>query len=143
VHGGVCEPARVLAERDHWRVDGDPALAGWILGRTASGFVVHDGATEVGRTMKAVGIAEAWAPRNLLLEDGRLFAIVPRGPREPGLHVTSWEVPGPYLDARPSAGAWTIAPTIAASGIADLRALTLLLAAEIADVEHWLDPPSA
>jgi hypothetical protein len=143
VLGARSGPARVVPDGDGWRVEGDPAIEGWTLGRTASGLVVRDGEREVGRTMTAIGMAASGAPRHLLLEDGRLYSIVPRAPREGGLELTSWEVPGPYLEACPSPAGFTIAPTVACRGIADIRALVLLLAAEVADAERWLEPPTS
>ncbi len=88
--------------------------------------------------MIACGLEGPSAPRNLLLEDGRLFRILPRGPREAGMELLSWEVPGAYFHARPEPRGFVLVPTVAAGGIADVRVLSLLLAAEVLDAEEPL-----
>jgi hypothetical protein len=145
-HGGFTldrraeNEIRVVASQDGWNIEGDPEMQQWNLRRAGSsaGFVLAKGEHEVARTMKPVGMNEATAPKNLLLDDGRLFRIVSLGPRESGVDLLGWETPGAYLRARPAADGWTIEPTLACGGIPDVRALTLLLAAEVLEAEEPL-----
>ena len=69
----------------------------------------------------------------MLLEDGRLFRLLERGGIDPRFELLSWEVPGPYLVARPAKDGWTIAPEASGSALGDLRALWVLMALEILD----------
>jgi hypothetical protein len=136
---------RVDPAGDSWRIDGGKALQGWVLRRTASdaaGFVLSgaDGRTEAGRTMPLVGTGREAGLRFLLLDDGRLFRIVLRGPREGGFELLGWETAGAYLTARPVASGWTLAPTPAGGGLEDLTAISILFAAEILDAEEPLRP---
>jgi len=73
--------------------------------------------------------------RHVLLEDGRLFRLVERGGTDPRFELLSWEVPGPYLVARPADDGWTIEPEASGGALADLRALWVLMALEILDAE--------
>lgn len=150
-HGGFklegrgAAATRVVPAGDGWRIEGDPEMQDWTMRRaeSGSGFVLREGPRELGRTMSAIGMSEATAPRHLLLGDGRLFRIIGAGRREAGADLTSWETRGPYLRARPATEGWTIAPSAACGGIADIRALTLLLAAEMLDGEEPLRPPAS
>jgi hypothetical protein len=71
-----------------------------------------------------------------LLEDGRLFRIVFEGLRTPGVALAGWETSGAYVVARPQPTGWTLEPQPASSGLEDLDAPALMLAAElvVADV---------
>jgi hypothetical protein len=136
---------RVEPAGESWRIDGGEELQGWVLRRTASdaaGFVLDDadGRTEAGRTMPLVGTGRETGLRFLLLDDGRLFRIVMRGPREGGFELLGWETPGAYLTARPVAGGWTLAPTAACGGLQNLTTISILFAAEILDAEEPLRP---
>ena len=73
--------------------------------------------------------------RYLLMDDGRLFRIVFGGPRQGRYELLGWETPGAYLVALPDSDGWRIEPTPACSGIPEIRAITLLFAAEILDSE--------
>jgi len=139
VRGGTI--ARIQPSGGGWRVEGDPEMQDWQLRRaeSAEGFVVSDGQRELGRTMIAFGIDGKSAPRQLLLDDGRLFRIRPRAPRTGGMELVGWEVPGAYLLARPDPDGWTIAPTAASGGIPDVRLLSLLFAAELLDADDSLE----
>lgn len=145
-HGGFIlevagvPAARVVPTGTGWRIEGDPEMQGWSLRRAGSGagFVVSHDERELGRTMIACGMEGTTAPRNLLLEDGRLFRILPSGPREAGMDLLSWEVPGAYLRARPESRGFKLLPTVAASGLTDVRVLSLLFAAEVLDAEEPL-----
>jgi len=71
---------------------------------------------------------------HVLAEDGRLFRVVLRGPRDPHYELAGWEGPGPYIVARPeSDGAWKLEPTVAWEGMdrEEARFLTVLFVAEI------------
>jgi len=130
---------------DGWRIEGQRGIEGWFLRRTAGdgvGFVLSeaDGRTEAGRTMPLVGTGREAGLRFLLLGDGRLFRIVRQGPRQVGFELLGWETPGAYLKALPEAKGWTLAPTAAAGGLDDLRAIGVLFAAEILDAEQALRP---
>jgi hypothetical protein len=136
---------RVEPAGDRWRIDGGEGPQGRVLRRTgsdAAGFVLSgaDGRTEAGRTMPLVGTGREAGLRFLLLDDGRLFRIVMRGPREGGFELLGWETPGAYLTARPVANGWTLAPTAAGGGLEDLTAISILFAAEILDAEAPLRP---
>jgi hypothetical protein len=128
----------IEAERqdERWRVPGlaatlrraDSEEGGFVLAR-------EDGGGEIGRTMAPLGVPEADL-RYLLLSDGRLFRIV-RG-QEGGFDLLGWETPGAYLRARRTGrvGVWTLEPTVACSGLIEIRALSLLLAVEVLDREQ-------
>ncbi len=104
------------------------------------GFVLSafDGRTEVGRTMPLVGSGRETGLRFLLLDDGRLFRIVLRGSPDGGFELLGWETPGAYLSARPEPSGWKLVPTAACGGLTDLRAVSILFAAEILDSEEPL-----
>ena len=132
----------VLPESPGWRLAGDDAPAGWTLERAepqAGGFVLQDAeAGEVGRTTPIDRLGGGAKVYYLLLGDGRLFRIAPGEPREGGFELSGWETPGPFLVARPRPDGWSIVPTPACSGLADIRALSILFAAEILDAEGAL-----
>jgi hypothetical protein len=136
---------RVEPRGGGWRLDGEQGLRGWVLRRAAAddeGFVLSgaDGRTEAGRTMPLVGTGRETGTRFLLLDDGRLFRIVRQPPRRSGFELRGWETPGAYLTAQPAEDGWTLAPTAACGGLVDLRAITVLFAAEILDAEEPLRP---
>ena len=125
-----------------WRVDRVEGMRGWSLRRAAAsegGFVLSafDGRTEVGRTMPLVGSGRETGLKFLLLDDGRLFRIVLVGSRDGGMELLGWETPGAYLRARPEPSGWKLIPTAACGGLTDLRAISILFAAEILD---WEEP---
>lgn len=147
-HGGFTlespggDTVRVEPGDGGWRLAGATDMNDWTLRRAKQGrgFVLAESGREIGRTMAAIGIEGGTAPKHLLLEDGRLFRIVPCGPRTAGADLLGWETPGSYLCARPTERGFTIAPTPAAGGIPDLRVLSLLLAAEVCDADEPLEP---
>jgi hypothetical protein len=65
---------------------------------------------------------------------------VRRGPREGGFELLGWETPGAYLTAQPASDGWKLAPTAACGGLVDLRAISVLFAAEVLDAEEPLRP---
>jgi hypothetical protein len=100
---------RVVPREGGWVVEGDEEFHGWSLRRSdAPGFVLHreDGSAEAARTMPPVGTGSETGLRFVLLEDGRLFRIVLRGPRNGAYDLTGWETTGAYLTARPDAEEW-------------------------------------
>jgi hypothetical protein len=136
---------RVTPSGDGWRIDGGEGLQDWALRRTTSeaeGFILigPDGRMEVGRTMPLVGTGREAGLKFLMLDDGRLFRIVLCGPRQGGFELLGWELPGAYLAAQPVESGWTIVPTPACGGLEDLRAISILFAAEILDAEEPLRP---
>ena len=127
-----------------WRVEGVKSLAGWLLRRESGrdgGFVLQDpdGTVEAARTMPPVGMAGVPGPRFLLLENGQLFRMVLRGPRDGGFELSGWETPGSYLVARPAADGWNLVPQPACGGLADIQVLSLMFAAELLDAEDPLE----
>ncbi len=133
---------RVDPSGSGWRIDGVEGR-GWFLRRAAThgdGFVLQafDGRTEAGRTMPLVGGGREAGVKFLLLDDGRLFRIVLSGPPDGGFELLGWETPGAYLRARPEPSGWKLVPTAACGGLTDLRAVSILFAAEILDSEEPL-----
>ena len=118
--------------------------ARWTLTRRRegepSGFVLRaEGAAGQAETMPRVGAArdgEDAGTRFVLLEDGRLFRIVRRRPPDAGFELLGWETPGAYITARCEPEGWRLIPAAACGGLSDIRALTLLLAAEILKAEQ-------
>jgi len=132
--GDGSEPwVKATPYNDGWHVSGDggetwqlaqlPAERGFVLLRT-------DGDSELGRTMPLVGLNHAGV-RFLLLDDGRLFRIVHRTSRAGGAELQGWETAGSYLEVEVDAQGWRLLPTVAAGGLKDLRAISVLLAAEL------------
>jgi hypothetical protein len=126
----------------NWRIDGSEGSGDWLLERTtgdARGFVLlaSSGRQEIGRTMPLAGAVDAGL-RVLLLGDGRLFRIVPRGARHGLFELLGWETPGAYVEARPAATGWLLVATVAGGGLVDLTAISVLMAAEILDAEEPL-----
>jgi hypothetical protein len=126
-----------------------PGLPGtWQLSRNSPetrGFLLlsEDRRTEAGRTMPVGGVGSRPDLYYLLLRDGCLFRIGSRGAREAGFELSGWETPGAYLVARPGSGDWTLVPTPACGGLPDIRALSILFAAEILESEALLGQSTA
>lgn len=134
-------PFRVTPDTRGFRVDGPGEVRGWRLVRAAGttpGFVLRAGpeAEELAWTMPPLGLGREAGLRYLLLNDGRLFRIVLRGPRAGGFALLGWETPGAYFEARPATGGWNLIPLPASSGLEDIRALSLIFAAEILEWEE-------
>lgn len=127
---GLGEPGDWRAER----VDGEPG--GF---RLRSDDDADDEAACTTRMPRSTG--EPAEGRHVLLADGRLFRLVERGGLDPRFELLSWEVPGPYLVARPATGGrgWTIEPQPSGGALGDLRALWILMAMEILDSEEPLE----
>jgi len=132
------KPCRVVATADRWRLEAEDDLDGWWLRRSGNqGFVLQRGheAGEVARTMPLVGAGAESGLRFLLLDDGRLFRIVLRGPRDGCYELMGWESPGAYMTAHPEEEGWSLRTTAAGSGLRDIRVLCLMLAAEVLEAE--------
>jgi hypothetical protein len=137
----VVEVRRVV--EDGWKVTIAGREQSWRLGRARTdtgGFVLTagEGPTEVGRTTRLAGVGSGADLYYVLLGDGRLFRIGSLGPRESGFELVGWETPGAYLIARPESGGWRFSPTPACGGLPDVRALSILFAAEILESEEPL-----
>lgn len=136
-------PVRVEPCEHGWRIEGVERLAGRLLRRESGcdgGFVLQgpDGTVEAARTMPPVGMAGVPGPRFLLLEDGQLFRMVLRGPRDGGFELSGWETPGSYVVARPAADGWNLVPQPACGGLDEIQVLLLMFAAELLDAEDPL-----
>jgi hypothetical protein len=136
------EQTRVRPEGTGFRVQGADGEPAGSLSAVDGGFVLVDEAgSEIGRTSAIVGAREA-GTRFLLLEDGRLFRIGLRRPREGVFELSSWEAPGAYLEAHPRPGGWELSPTVAGGCLPDIRVLCVLLAAELLAAEEALQDPA-
>jgi hypothetical protein len=110
----------------------------WLLRSAEGGFVLADAAgRELARSSAVVGSGPG-SPRFLLLDDGRLFRLALGRPRDGIFELSSWEVPGAYMDVLPRPAGWELVPAAACAGLGDVRALTLLTAAELLDDEGSL-----
>ena len=69
----------------------------------------------------------------LLLADGRLFRLAPRGTRPGGFVLTGWDTPGPYLIARPDSVGWSLETQPAGRDLEGLRTLMFLVATRIVE----------
>jgi len=88
--------------------------------------------------MPLVGVGSEAGLKFLLLDDGRLFRIVLGGSRDGGFELLGWETPGAYVRAQPESNGWKLIPMAACGGLTDLRAISILFAAEILDLEERL-----
>ena len=70
-----------------------------------------------------------------MLADGRLFRVSVRGVSTPRIEVARWDVPGPYLIARPGASGWTIERTPAGRELEGCETVELLTTAAIEALE--------
>ncbi len=126
-----------------WRVEGTAGRADATLSRAeeSSGFVLEvlEVQGEAARTMPLVGADWPGSPRFMLLADGHLYRIALRAPRDAGFELLGWESSGAYLVASPTDEGWKIEAMPAATGIDEIRTMSLLFAAEILDAERTLD----
>jgi hypothetical protein len=132
-------PMELLPDGDGWAIEVDGEDGTWrVRAEAPHGFVLVAGdGRELGRTQGLPGVGDEANLSFLLLEDGRLFRVVLRGPRDGRFELLGWETPGAYLVARPGDARWTISPTAACGGLSDLRAILILFAAEIVAAEDW------
>jgi len=142
LRAGNREPIRVQPVTGGWRVSGPPPVQGWTLRRGETAAVRFElrtsGAGEPrGRSMPLAGDRDA-AVHYVLLDDGRLFRVVLRGPRDSRFEMLGWETPGAYLVARPQSEGWTIAAMPACGGLQEIESLLVLFAAEILDAEDLM-----
>jgi len=66
-----------------------------------------------------------------VMEDGRTYRLLLRGPADPRFELLGWEAPGAYLAARCDARGWKVDPQPASSGLREILPLLVLLAAEL------------
>ena len=91
--------------------------------------------TEFGRTLCLSTSSPGLNLYYLLLDDGRMFRIVPCGPRDNRFELMGWETSGAYLVARAEGEGWRITPTVACRGISTLDAILILFAAQILEAD--------
>jgi hypothetical protein len=122
------------------RLDGPDELRDCLLKRAGAheGFVLFRaaGREEAGRTQTLSGVGRDAGLSFIQLDDGRVFRVMLRGPREPRFELLGWETPGPYLVAWPTEEGWKIRPEAACVGLGEIGPLTVLFAAEILEMEE-------
>lgn len=106
------------------------------VGEAGAGFALMapdaSGTRELGRTSRMPGAEGAAAGASILLDDGRLFRIVPRWhERTACIELRGWEECGAYWTCRPSRGGLRIEPTVAGRCLPFVDSLLILFAAEI------------
>ena len=124
----------LAVSEDGWRLTGPDALDGGSLTRDTDcgGFVLrHPDGVEAGRTMRTDGTAIGEGSSYLIVEDGRLFRIVLRGPRDARFELLGWETSGAYIVARPGSNDWMLCHTAAGKNLKDNDSMMILFAAEI------------
>ena len=132
---------RLVPTQEGWRVEGGDTPERWLL-RPARGrgsrFVlyVEKDERELGRTLAFESAGHPLELRYFCMGDGRLFRFALRGPTDCRFELSGRETPGAYLTARPQADGWRIEASPASGGIEDLRAISVLFAAEILDSEE-------
>lgn len=135
----AAEPIEARAEEFGWRLVGPGIAASWRLVRRpeSGGFALvtdgDDDAAAISSSLPGVGAERDL--RYLLMEDGRLFRMTLRGPRDGRWELGGWETSGAYLIARPRPAGWRIEPTPASAGLPSIRALSILFAAEVLEAE--------
>ena len=128
---------QVTPQRDALTVSGGTVVHGWCIRDEDEGFrLERDDGKVAGQSLRARVAEGLDAAVSLLLDDGRLFRIVLRGPRDARYELTGWETPGAYFEARPADDGWTIAATVAGTAMEDVEPLILLFAAEIVHSEE-------
>ena len=73
---------------------------------------------------------------SILFADGRLFRVEVRGLSSPRVEVARWDVPGPYVIARPENAGWKLERTPAGEALEGCDALEQLLRAAIESLEE-------
>jgi len=129
--GPAGETIRAKPAEDGLRIEGPERIDGWRLLDSDEGFLLErTRGDEAGRSLRSSGdgIEE---PTSILLDDGRLFRMILRGPRDPRHELIGWETAGSYFEIRPDAEGWTIRTTVAGHGLDEIDALLLLMAAEL------------
>jgi hypothetical protein len=124
------------ASEQGWRLEREPDIRTWTLTRSPEGgLVLCDRLdNELGRTMPLSD--PSFSGRYVMLDDGRLFRIVLRGPVDARFELQGWETSGPYLLGRAGVRGWVIVPMPAAGGLTGLAGLAILFAAEILESEE-------
>jgi hypothetical protein len=120
-----------------YAVAGTAAGRGWFLrvdsAGAGGGFVlVHADAAEAGEIARSSRIAGQEGAATILLEDGRLFRVVPRvGSDGARVELTGWETAGAYLVARPGRAGWRVEAGPAGRDLGIGADLAVVFAAEI------------
>ncbi len=143
LESGGDDPIRVVPDGEGWTTEG--RLAGWRLRRgesDAGGLVLSrpGSETEAGRATPTEPRRDGPGTSYLLLEDGRLFRVAPRGMRDGRWELLGWETPGAYWVASPEDDRWTLRPTPAGGELSDTDALMILFAAELLRNDGELGP---
>jgi hypothetical protein len=141
LEGETGPPWRLIPTDKEWRVEVGGGSVGWLLRRSRSPgsrfvLVVEADERELGRTLALESVGLPPELRYFLMGDGRLFRFALRGPVDCRFELSGRETPGAYLTARPQSDGWRIEASPASGGIEDLRALSVLFAAEILDAEE-------
>lgn len=139
--------AGLLAGGSGWRVDGGRgALEGATIdssGVDGSELVLRRAGgegedAELGRAYRDSTLGPEADLYYLLMGDGRVFRLIPRGGREGGFALLGWETPGAFLEATAEAVGWSVVANPAGRGLPDLDVVSVLFAAAILDAEHPL-----
>lgn len=102
----------------------------------ASGWSLLDAEGELaGSASSNEPLGERGGVYYFLLVDGRSFRLAPSGTRAGGFELTGWDLPGPYLIARPDPVGWSFETQPAGRGLEALRSLVFLVATRIVDAE--------
>jgi len=134
-------PWRLEPTTAWWWVEFGDGSGRWLLrpARSRGSRFVLDAEPderELGRTLALECVGHPLELRYFLMGDGRLFRFALRGPIDCRFELSGRETPGAYLTARPNEDGWRIEASPASGGIEDLRALSVLFAAEILDAEE-------
>lgn len=126
---------RLVVDGDPWQLAWSDDEHGWILSSAAAGV-----ATELGRTT-ASGPEPVLASTSMLLADGRLFRLSFQGAASPRVEVGRWDLPGAYVIASESDGAWTLTRTAAGTALGPPLELLILTCTEIGRLDGWYEAP--
>ena len=141
-----------LARSDGYVIEAASVANGWLvrsgdglldsvlreLHGDGGGFVLEDRASSTarGRTSRLATAASDRAAVSIVLDDGRVFSIVPGRAGEPGYDLAGWAGPGAYWRATRSADGWELSPTIAGLLLEGAGVLVVLFAAEVLAAER-------
>jgi hypothetical protein len=74
---------------------------------------------------------------SVLLADGRLFRLAMVGASDPRVEIGRWDVPGAYLVACATSGAWDFERTASGEALDAGPELWILACAEIGRLDRW------
>lgn len=129
-------PIRAVPVGHDLRIEGAASLEGCRLARGEGPgarflLLADDGRTEIGRSAALQAAENGGDERHLVMEDGRAYRLLLRGPADARFELLGWEAPGAYLTARCDPRGWWVFPEPASSGLREIRPLLVLLAAEL------------